>query len=145
MGSTIFFRSLWWTTSAKIESHPQKFDDKNVEWEVEVEDLHLSSAAHWLLSSGRNLYRRFRSAPNTYTREIAVKFKLSWRTENQPLVATCEFDPPANAGEPFKLQVYNRTNPTVRRDLRSLIEGPNRGQRERDVEVKIQDLLRELI
>jgi hypothetical protein len=122
-----------------------KFDDKNVEWEVEVEELDLSSAAHWLLNSGRNLFRRLRSAPNTYNREIAVKFTLKWKTERIVFVACCEFDPPAKAGEPFKFQVFLEQHPRIKEELSALIEKTNQGKNEKAVESSIENVLKGLL
>jgi hypothetical protein len=122
-----------------------KFDDKNLEWEVEVDDLDLSSAALWLLNSGRNLYRRLRSAPNTYNRKISVKFRLKWKTDGKAFVACCEFDPPAKAENPYELNVFLESAPNSPENLRSLIEKANKGENAKKIESEIQKVLEKLM
>jgi hypothetical protein len=75
--------------ATKVRIH--QFDKKKVSWEVDVGGLQQTSAVHWLLSSGRKLYSRLRSAPETPERSFSVEWVLSWKYEGSQFQAAFSF------------------------------------------------------
>ena len=78
------FRDLY--SGKGVDESPRVFlleySRKRVCWEVEVGRLDEASSAFWLLSAGRKLFDRLRTAPEWGERGFEVEWRLTWETES---------------------------------------------------------------
>jgi MoaA/NifB/PqqE/SkfB family radical SAM enzyme len=119
-----------------------QYDRSKVHWVVNVGELQQSSAAHWLLSSGRKLFDRLRSAPESPERDFDVQWALCWKHNSNQYCGTFLFEGKKGTKARSELSFIIKNLTTKKEDtILPFITSLGSGKKMDDVQRELMQLL----
>jgi hypothetical protein len=126
--------------ATKVTLH--QYDRTKVHWEVNTGELQQSSAAHWLLTSGRKLFDRLRSAPDSPERAFDVTWDLRWQCKGKDFLGSFAFEGKRNSRQRSALKFFvTGLQVNKQADILSFIADLGSGQNLDEVQSELMQVL----